>query len=353
MRNTSDINGLNVMNINNINDINIETTSISTTNITAISLTHNCNDSQQQNSLPVAIKSQPKPKTRCPQSSSRQTKRPPSERRFKCDQCERMFFTRKDVKRHLVVHTGIRNFACPYCTQRFGRKDHLVRHAKKSHNRDTRSSTTIRTSSATHTSNKTNALPTLIQPKNNNISILGQQMTNNSGKHSFNCFNSQNGDHSTLVLLTNSNNNDINNSDNHCSRYANHSNICNNNSNNIGISGMHANESLYMSGAHSFDEMITSNTIKSETTAQSGAHYFAFPVNSMPLTYHSTHSSFLPNCFVTNSSANVNSCGSTAAVAAFGIPVSVCGEHSANSNPIHTNFLDVNPSLPHFNQAFQ
>jgi hypothetical protein len=264
-----------------------------------------------------------------------------------------MFFTRKDVKRHLVVHTGIRNFACPYCTQRFGRKDHLVRHAKKSHNRDTRSSTTIRTSSATHTSNKTNALPTLIQPKNNNISILGQQMTNNSGKHSFNCFNSQNGDHSTLVLLTNSNNNDINNSDNHCSRYANHSNICNNNSNNIGISGMHANESLYMSGAHSFDEMITSNTIKSETTAQSGAHYFAFPVNSMPLTYHSTHSSFLPNCFVTNSSANVNSCGSTAAVAAFGIPVSVCGEHSANSNPIHTNFLDVNPSLPHFNQAFQ
>ncbi len=90
MRNTSDLlNGLNVMNINNINDINIETTSISTTNITAISLTHNCNDSQQQNSLPVAIKSQPKPKTRCPQSSTRQTKRPPSERRFKCDQCER------------------------------------------------------------------------------------------------------------------------------------------------------------------------------------------------------------------------------------------------------------------------
>lgn len=60
-------------------------------------------------------------------NGSRHTKRPPSERRFKCEQCERMFFTRKDVKRHMVVHTGVRNFACPYCQQRFGRKDHLVR----------------------------------------------------------------------------------------------------------------------------------------------------------------------------------------------------------------------------------
>ena len=72
----------------------------------------------------------------------RHTKRSPSERRFKCEQagCERMFFTRKDVKRHMVVHTGVRNFPCQYCQQRFGRKDHLVRHAKKSHNRDCRSS---------------------------------------------------------------------------------------------------------------------------------------------------------------------------------------------------------------------
>lgn len=76
--------------------------------------------------------------------TTRHTKRSPSERRFKCDQmgCDRMFFTRKDVKRHMVVHTGIRNFACPFCQQRFGRKDHLVRHTKKSHNRDTRSCAT-------------------------------------------------------------------------------------------------------------------------------------------------------------------------------------------------------------------
>lgn len=57
----------------------------------------------------------------------------PNEKKFTCDYCERKFFTRKDVRRHLVVHTGTRNFLCQFCPQRFGRKDHLVRHIKKSH----------------------------------------------------------------------------------------------------------------------------------------------------------------------------------------------------------------------------
>ncbi|XP_069942779.1 zinc finger protein PLAGL1 isoform X2 [Cherax quadricarinatus] len=57
----------------------------------------------------------------------------PSEKKFQCDHCERRFFTRKDVKRHLVVHTGKRDFSCSICPQKFGRKDHLVRHIKKSH----------------------------------------------------------------------------------------------------------------------------------------------------------------------------------------------------------------------------
>lgn len=61
------------------------------------------------------------------------TLRGPSERKFPCDLCDRSFFTKKDVKRHLVVHTGDRLFSCQYCAQRFGRKDHLVRHTKKSH----------------------------------------------------------------------------------------------------------------------------------------------------------------------------------------------------------------------------
>ncbi|XP_072378330.1 uncharacterized protein [Diabrotica undecimpunctata] len=58
----------------------------------------------------------------------------PNDKKFKCDQCDSKFFTRKDVRRHSVVHTGKRDFLCQYCPQRFGRKDHLVRHIKKSHN---------------------------------------------------------------------------------------------------------------------------------------------------------------------------------------------------------------------------
>lgn len=59
----------------------------------------------------------------------------PNEKKFTCDHCGRKFFTRKDVRRHLVVHTGMRDFLCQFCPQRFGRKDHLVRHIKKSHSK--------------------------------------------------------------------------------------------------------------------------------------------------------------------------------------------------------------------------
>ncbi|XP_074846547.1 zinc finger protein PLAGL1 isoform X2 [Carettochelys insculpta] len=55
------------------------------------------------------------------------------EKKHKCDHCERYFYTRKDVQRHMVVHTGCKNFLCQFCAQRFGRKDHLTRHMKKTH----------------------------------------------------------------------------------------------------------------------------------------------------------------------------------------------------------------------------
>ncbi|XP_066273591.1 zinc finger protein PLAG1-like isoform X1 [Branchiostoma lanceolatum] len=55
------------------------------------------------------------------------------EKKHKCDHCDRRFYTRKDVRRHLVVHTGRKDFLCQFCAQRFGRKDHLTRHTKKSH----------------------------------------------------------------------------------------------------------------------------------------------------------------------------------------------------------------------------
>ncbi|XP_028290688.1 zinc finger protein PLAG1 [Gouania willdenowi] len=58
------------------------------------------------------------------------------EKKHLCEHCERRFYTRKDVRRHMVVHTGRKDFLCQYCAQRFGRKDHLTRHVKKSHARE-------------------------------------------------------------------------------------------------------------------------------------------------------------------------------------------------------------------------
>ncbi|KAA8580968.1 zinc finger protein PLAG1 [Etheostoma spectabile] len=58
------------------------------------------------------------------------------EKKHRCEHCERRFYTRKDVRRHMVVHTGRKDFLCQYCAQCFGRKDHLTRHVKKSHARE-------------------------------------------------------------------------------------------------------------------------------------------------------------------------------------------------------------------------
>ncbi|XP_067887969.1 zinc finger protein PLAG1-like isoform X2 [Heterodontus francisci] len=58
------------------------------------------------------------------------------EKKHQCDHCDRCFYTRKDVRRHMVVHTGRKDFLCQYCAQRFGRKDHLTRHMKKSHSQE-------------------------------------------------------------------------------------------------------------------------------------------------------------------------------------------------------------------------
>merc|ERR1719242_1099473 len=60
-------------------------------------------------------------------------KRQPGEKRFQCGQCFKRFPTSKDLKRHDVVHTGNREFQCSFCSHRFGRKDHRMRHEKKTH----------------------------------------------------------------------------------------------------------------------------------------------------------------------------------------------------------------------------
>lgn len=68
-----------------------------------------------------------------PPSSESSTTMPVRERKYSCERCDRRFYTRKDVRRHAVVHTGRRDFLCTRCAQRFGRRDHLTRHLKKSH----------------------------------------------------------------------------------------------------------------------------------------------------------------------------------------------------------------------------
>uniref|UniRef100_A0A3P9B4X0 Pleiomorphic adenoma gene 1 n=1 Tax=Maylandia zebra TaxID=106582 RepID=A0A3P9B4X0_9CICH len=57
------------------------------------------------------------------------------EKKHRCEHCERRFTPVRRATAH-VVHTGRKDFLCQYCAQRFGRKDHLTRHMKKSHARE-------------------------------------------------------------------------------------------------------------------------------------------------------------------------------------------------------------------------
>lgn len=74
----------------------------------------------------------------------------PADKKYHCSFCDRSFYTGKDVRRHLVVHTGLRDFLCQYCPQRFGRKDHLTRHIKKSHNINTSKKPKLKKTSELH-----------------------------------------------------------------------------------------------------------------------------------------------------------------------------------------------------------
>lgn len=289
----------------------------SSDNSTNGSINSNLSLNHQNDLYAVAIKSHIKPKSR---SIQRQTKRPPSERRFKCDQCERMFFTRKDVKRHLVVHTGIRNFACPFCTQRFGRKDHLVRHAKKSHNKDTRSSATKTTSETLPLNNKAaNNLTSMVLSSKSSQTIDAGFETKSCVSYAN---NNQTENHS--IILTNSTDT---------------ANYLNSHSFNSPITSLSASNDSFI--VHNLDDKTTTSNNKSEITP----HYFAFPVNPSSSVYH--HTAFLPGCFVPNN-ATVNY-GSSTTATTFGLPVSVCSDASINA----TLSVDMTSSLPHFNQAFQ
>nr|CAI5864507.1 unnamed protein product [Callosobruchus analis] len=61
-----------------------------------------------------------------------------------CQICfESSFTTKEDILYHLKIHAGMRDFLCQFCPQRFGRKDHLVRHIKKSHHQQHQKEETV------------------------------------------------------------------------------------------------------------------------------------------------------------------------------------------------------------------
>lgn len=107
----------------------------------------------------------------------------PADKKYRCSFCDRSFYTGKDVRRHLVVHTGLRDFLCQFCPQRFGRKDHLTRHIKKSHNMNASKKSKQKKTTEQHKSCKsveTVYLETYGQPYNKEERKVAETVTSGS-----------------------------------------------------------------------------------------------------------------------------------------------------------------------------
>ena len=52
------------------------------------------------------------------------------EMKFKCDVCEKSYFSKSELKQHSAVHCKDKNFTCEECGKNFAAKHHLVRHSK-------------------------------------------------------------------------------------------------------------------------------------------------------------------------------------------------------------------------------
>lgn len=57
--------------------------------------------------------------------------RNPSSRR--CDLCDKVFPLKRDLERHMVKHTGLKPYPCPYCPFRTTRREHVSNHVKNKH----------------------------------------------------------------------------------------------------------------------------------------------------------------------------------------------------------------------------
>lgn len=52
----------------------------------------------------------------------------PGEKKFKCDRCEKAFFTNSALQKHLVKHSATKNYKCDQCTAEFYEKVALKRY---------------------------------------------------------------------------------------------------------------------------------------------------------------------------------------------------------------------------------
>lgn len=55
------------------------------------------------------------------------------QKNHECDVCHNFFYTKSDVLRHKVTHSGVKNFSCSLCNNPFASKDSLRRHMKRTH----------------------------------------------------------------------------------------------------------------------------------------------------------------------------------------------------------------------------
>ena len=48
--------------------------------------------------------------------------------KYQCEYCPKPFNFRRDLERHMSIHTGIYKFSCLVCGKGFNRNDHLTKH---------------------------------------------------------------------------------------------------------------------------------------------------------------------------------------------------------------------------------
>ena len=84
-----------------------------------------------------------------------------NEKRYQCHylNCGKRFVTSKDLRRHWVVHTRLREFKCSYCKLLFGRRDHKIRHEKQKHVQEYKKQNNDVVSNKQNTKKKINLLP--------------------------------------------------------------------------------------------------------------------------------------------------------------------------------------------------